>query len=317
MTREESVAWTPAQAPDQTGRVAVVTGANAGIGIEIARNLAFLGATAVLACRDTGAAARARDRITASAPGTTVATVPLDLADLASVNACVTALAARYGQVDLLINNAGVMTAQRRETADGFEADFGTNFLGHFALTGGLVTAGALAATGRVVTVTSVTHRGREASIDFDDLQSKSGFDPRRAYARSKMAVTTFAFELQRRLEAAGTQMMSVAAHPGGVRTAILRDRHPLMRLVYHRHLAPLTGWFTQSPAAGALPVLRAATDPTITGASLIGPGGRGELVGPPVQVRASNRARDQTTGRRLWHVAQELTGVAFLDELR
>ncbi|MFD4405464.1 oxidoreductase [Nocardia sp. NPDC058499] len=305
--------WLPAQAGDQSGRVAVVTGANTGIGFEIARDLAGLHATVVLACRNHLAAESAVQQITATHPHADLHTVQLDLGSLESITAAAGHMRVRWPVIDLLINNAGVMAATRGRTSDGFETDFGTNFLGHFALTAQLVDVIDAATAGRIVTVSSITHRRRAATVDFADPHYAGGeFVPDLAYARSKMAGMVFMVELQRRLAAAGSPALSVAAHPGGVRTNILHHRSRLMQLVYSPRLAWATGWFTQSPAEGALPVLRAALDPAVAGGEFFGPGGRGELVGPPVPVAVSRRALDPETGQRLWDMAQEMTGVPF-----
>ncbi|MBC7305003.1 MAG: SDR family NAD(P)-dependent oxidoreductase [Nocardia sp.] len=304
-----------AQAPDQSGRVAVVTGSNTGIGLEIARALAARHATVVLACRNQDRASAAREDILASVPEADIVVVPLDTSSLASVAACAQLIRQRWPVIDLLINNAGVMAREHAYTVDGFETDFGTNFLGHFALTGGLIDALTAAPNGRIVTVSSITHRRRDAGLDFDDLALERGFDPAVAYARSKMASMTFMVELQRRLSAAAVSTLSSAAHPGGVRTGILQQQNRLVQLVYHPRLTGLTGWFTQSPADGAQPILRAALDTGVRGADFFGPGGRWELIGRPVPVAISRRAQDPATATRLWHAAEELTGVRFLDQ--
>ena len=298
---------------DRSVRVAVVTGANTGIGWETARALAARAATVVLACRNRSAAERAARDITASVPGSQVHVVTLDLADSASIAACAQQLRARWPVIDLLINNAGVMAHAPGRTVDGFETDFGTNFLGPFALTAQLVESVAAAPAGRVVTVSSITHRIRAATLDLADPHFRTQpFDTTTAYARSKLAAVTFMLELQRRLAAAGSSTISVGAHPGGVRTNILSHQNRAIRWVYHPRMARLTGWFTQSPADGARPILRAALDPALRGGEFFGPGGRWDLVGAPVPVRTARRAQDPEVGARLWARAQEWTGVEF-----
>lgn len=302
--------WSLADATPQTGRVAVVTGANSGIGLEIARELARLGARVVLACRSGAAAKAARDDICRTVAGAHIDVVRLDLSDLASVRQAAAQLQASYPVIDLLVNNAGVMHHTRQVTADGFEGDLATNFLGPFALTGLLLDRIRAAAAGRIVAVSSKTHRvGR---IRFDDLNLAQSFTPAVAYGQSKLAQLLFTFELHRRLSAAKAAVIALAAHPGGTRTAILRDQHPVVRMVYHPRLRYLTGWFTQDTASGALPVLRAATDPAATGGQFYGPGGRFELVGPPELVRTASRARDTAVQARLWDIAERLTGVSY-----
>lgn len=302
--------WSLSHGLPQDGRTAVVTGANTGVGLETARGLAARGATVVLACRKAQAAATAADDIRATVPGAHIDVARVDLSDLASVRACAEVLRANYPVIDLLVNNAGVMHQTRALTRDGFEGDFATNFLGPFALTGLLLDRILASDGGRIVAVSSKTHRvGR---IWFDDPQLAKGFTPQVAYTQSKLAQLMFTFELQRRLQSRGSAAMALAAHPGGTRTAILREQRPLLRLVYHRRLRYLTGWFTQGPAQGALPVLRAVTDPAAAGGQFYGPGGRYEYVGAPVLVRAATRAHDTDAQKRLWALAEDLTGVIY-----
>ncbi|UGT62726.1 oxidoreductase [Nocardia asteroides] len=311
MVQSKARGWTAAQAGEQSGRVAVVTGANSGIGLETARALAVAGATVVLACRDVGRAEAARAAIAESAPDAQVRVEQLDLAALASI----TDFAGRlpYPAIDLLINNAGVMAAARGTTADGFEIDFGTNFLGPFALTGRLLDRLAAAPAARIVTVGSHTDRTPSARLDFEDLQSEKGFRTSRTYARSKLAVTTFMVELDRRLTAAGSSTRALGAHPGGVRTGILNQQNRLLRAAFDERLARLTNWFSQSPADGARAILRAALDPAAQGGDYFGPGGRNPLVGPPERVPISRPALDPVLGARLWGEAEKLTGVRYL----
>lgn len=298
------------QGSPQRGRTAVVTGANTGVGLEVARGLATLGADVVLACRNLDAADAARDDILRTVPGARIDVVHLDVSDLASVHACAEKLRAAHPVIDILVNNAGVMHQTRQLTADGFEGDFGTNFLGPFALTGLLLDRVLVSPAGRIVAVNSKTSRG--GRISFDDLQLESSFSPAAAYTQSKLAQLMAVFELQRRLETAGSPAISLAAHPGGTRTGILREQSRSIRWVFNRRFRFLTGWFTQAPADGALPMLRAATDPGATGGQFYGPGGRFEQIGPPVLVRAARRAHDVEAQQRLWQIAEELTGVSY-----
>lgn len=309
--RSEARGWTPAQAGEQGGRVAVVTGANSGIGLETARALAVAGATVVLACRNAEKAEAARAAIAESAPGAAVEVEQLDLASLGSIAAFAGRLP--HPAVDLLINNAGVMASAAGRTADGFEIDFGTNFLGPFALTGLLLDRLARAPAARIVTVGSHTDRTRSARLDFGDLQSEHGFRTSSAYARSKLAVTTWMVELDRRLVAAGASTRALGAHPGGVRTGILDQQNRLLRIAFDERLARLTNWFSQSPADGARAILRAALDPEAQGGDYFGPAGRNPLVGPPGRVPIARPALDPVLGRRLWDAAEELTGVRYL----
>jgi NAD(P)-dependent dehydrogenase (short-subunit alcohol dehydrogenase family) len=302
--------WTAADIPDQTGRTAVVTGANSGLGYHTALGLARHGAHVVLACRDAGRGADALSRLTAAAPAASVELGILDLADLASVRRFAETHTANGGP-DLLVNNAGVMALPLRRTVDGFEMQFGTNHLGHFALTG-LLLPGLLARPGaRVVTVSSGVHRvGR---IDFDNLNAERSYRKWLAYGQSKLANLLFTLELQRRLDAAGVAVLAAAAHPGyaatnlqttGVRMAGQRRLEPLVQLG-NRLLA-------QPDAMGALPSLFAATDPTVRGGDYIGPDGLLEQRGHPKRVARSRRAQDADTARRLWDVSEGLTGVRY-----
>ncbi|WP_435873850.1 oxidoreductase [Nocardia fluminea] len=291
--------WSETDIPGLAGRIAVVTGANTGLGFETARAVAARGATVVLACRDSGKAADAAQRITTRVSGARVDTVVLDLASLASVRAAAQRVRGRYDRVDLLINNAGV-TGLSGTTEDGFEIQFGINHLGHFALTGLLLDRLVAADAGRVVTVSSIGHRfGR---IDLDDPARSAG----NAYAASKLANLLFTYELDRRLT--GTPACALAAHPGGASTEVFRYSPALFRLP---NLA-IARLFGRTPAMGALPTLRAATDPAAKGGEYYGPAGLFEIGGYPGRVRSSTRSMDPERGRRLWVASEELTGVRF-----
>jgi NAD(P)-dependent dehydrogenase (short-subunit alcohol dehydrogenase family) len=298
--------WTAADVPDQTGRTAIVTGANTGIGFEAAAVLAARGATVVLACRDLDKAKQAAARVTASTPGAAVQVQRLDLAALASVRGAADELRDRYDRIDLLVNNAGVMWTPRQTTADGFELQFGTNHLGHFALTGLLLDRLLATPGSRVVTISSLGHRtGR---IHFDDLQLERRYGRQRAYGQSKLANLMFTYELQRRLAAAGAGTIAVAAHPGGSRTELTRHL-PRGISTASRLLEPL---WAQGADMGALPTLRAATDPRVQGGEYYGPDGFAEGRGYPKRVGSSRRSHDVEVQRRLWAVSEELTGVGY-----
>lgn len=291
--------WSEADIPGLAGRIAVVTGANTGLGFETARAMAARGATVVLACRDSGRASDAAERIVMGVPGARVATVALDLASLASVRAAAELVRGRYDRIDLLINNAGV-TGLSGTTEDGFEIQFGVNHLGHFALTGLLLDRLLVSDAGRVVTVSSIGHRfGR---IDPDDPAGSTG----NAYATSKLANLLFTYELDRRL--AGTSVAALAAHPGGASTEVFRYSPAAFRLP---NLA-IARLFGRTPAMGALPTLRAATDPAAKGSEYYGPSGLFEIGGYPERVRSSSRSMDRESWRRLWEASEELTGVRF-----
>ena len=296
-----SARWTTDDVPGQQGRLAVVTGANTGLGFETAQALATRGASVVLAVRNVEKGKKAAARIAAAAPGATVTVQELDLSSLDSVRSAAAELRAGHPKIDLLICNAGVMYPPKQTTHDGFELQFGTNHLGHFALTGLLLEQMLPVPGSRVVTVSSVGHRIR-ARVNFDDLQWERSYSRVRAYGQSKLANLVFTYELQRRLSGAGTTI-AIAAHPGFAATELMR--HSPMAAV-------VTPLFSQNAAMGALPVLRAATDPSVLGGQYYGPGGFLGLRGYPKLVASSRRSHDEAVQRRLWAVSEELTGVTF-----
>ena len=296
--------WSTEEIPDQRGRRVVVTGANSGLGLVAARELARKGASVVLACRNQEKGAAALAGVRAAAPGADVALAALDLSSLESVQ---TFAAGHDGPLDLLVANAGVMAPPRRETADGFELQLGTNHLGHFALTGRLLDALRRSDSARIVTLSSNEHRG--GKIDFDDLQLESGYSPRGSYQRSKLANAVFAIELYRRLRAASSSAISVFAHPGYSATN-LQSTGPTgpakaVMALTNRVLA-------QSAERGTLPSLYAATAPGVEGGEYYGPDGFQEMRGHPKKVEAIPEAYDPETGRRLWEASEELTGVRY-----
>ena len=303
----ETRKWKEADVPDQSGRVAVVTGANTGIGYQTAAVLAYSGAHVVLAVRDLEKGNAALSRIVAASPKADVTLQALDLSSLDSVRAAAEALRSAYPRIDLLINNAGVMWTPKQVTEDGFELQFGTNHLGHFALTGLLLDHLLPVRGSRVVTVSSMGHRMR-AAIHFDDLQWERGYDRAAAYGQSKLANLLFTYELQRRLAASRPNTIAVAAHPGGSNTELTRN---LPRII--KPVADVFGpMLFQSAAMGALPTLRAATDPAVQGGQYYGPDGLGEQRGHPKLVESSAQSHDEDLQRRLWTVSEELTGVTF-----
>jgi len=295
-----------ANIPDQHGRVAVVTGANSGLGLVTATELARHGARVVLAVRNTAAGREAADRITGD-----VEVRELDLASLASVRAFAAKLAADHAAIDLLVNNAGVvLLGPRRTSADGFELQLATNMLGHFALTGLLLDNLAAAPAARVVSLSSITHRN--AHLDFDDLMGERDYRAAAAYGRSKLATTVFGGELDRRLRAAGLPVLSVLAHPGLTRTNLTprawEHRGRLGRLIARAGLL-----VTQPVEQGAQPQLRAATGPAVRGGQFFGPARLWETRGRVAEAKLSREAADPAVGRRLWRAAEELTGVGYL----
>ncbi|MBE3007918.1 SDR family oxidoreductase [Microbispora sp. NEAU-D428] len=303
--------WNANHIPDQHGRVAVVTGANSGLGLVTATELARHGAHVVMAVRNTAAGEREAEAIRRSAPRAEIEVRELDLASLASVHAFAKDLTADFPAVDLLVNNAGVvLLGPARTTADGFELQFGTNMLGHFALTGLLLDNLGRADAARVVSLSSITHKN--AHLDFDDLMSRRDFNASRAYGRSKLATTVFGLELDRRLRAAGSPVVSVVAHPGLSRSNLTprawEHRGRLGRIFARGGLLA-----TQPAERGALPQLFAATAPGVRGGQFFGPSGLWEMRGRVVEVRPSTEAADPSVGRRLWTAAEELTGITYL----
>jgi NAD(P)-dependent dehydrogenase (short-subunit alcohol dehydrogenase family) len=298
--------WTADNIPSQRGRVAVVTGANSGLGLVTATELARHGARVVLAVRNTAAGREVAGRM-----GGDVEVRELDLASLDSVRTFAADLTADHPVIDLLVNNAGVvLLGPRRTSADGFELQLATNMLGHFALTGLLLGSLEAAPAARVVSLSSITHKG--AHLDFGDLMFERGYRAATAYGRSKLATTVFGLELDRRLRAAGSPVVSVLAHPGITRTNLTprawEHRGRLGRIIARAGLV-----FTQPVEQGALPQLRAATEPGLRGGTFFGPAGLGETRGRVTEARLSREAGDPAVGRRLWTVAEELTGVSYL----
>src|SRR5262245_1076560 len=297
--------WTSGDVPGQQGRLAVVTGANTGLGFETAQVLAARGASVVLAVRDTEKGERAAARIAVTAPGANVTVQPLDLASLESVRAAAGELRAQHPAIDLLINNAGVMFPPKQTTGDGFELQFGTNHLGHFALTGLLLEQMLPVPGSRVVTVSSTAHRLR-ARINFGDLQGERSYGRVAAYSQSKLANLMFTYELHRRLSsaAAAAATIAVAAHPGLASTELTRNSSAAS--------AAPARLISQTAAMGALPILRAATDPGVLGGQYYGPGRLLGTRGYPELAHSSGQSRDTAIQRRLWAVSEELTGVTF-----
>ncbi len=299
--------WTEADVPDQSGRVAIVTGSNTGLGYETARALAAKGAHVVIAVRNLDKGRDAVDRIMASTPKADLKLQKLDVGSLDSVRTAADELKGAYPHIDLLINNVGVMYPPKQTTVDGFELQFGTNHLGPFALTGLLIDHLLPVEGSRVVAVASVAHRIR-AKIHFEDLQWERRYNRVEAYGQSKLANLLFAYELQRRLAAAGKPTISVAAHPGLSNTELMRHIPGTGLPGYHQ----IASLFSNSPLMGALATLRAATDPGVKGGQYYGPDGFREVRGHPELVKSSSQSRDPELQRRLWAVSEELTGVSY-----
>jgi NAD(P)-dependent dehydrogenase (short-subunit alcohol dehydrogenase family) len=305
MLNPMSAKWTAADVPDQSDKVAIITGANSGLGFDTAAVLADKGAHVVLAVRSLDKGNEAANRIKAKNPNAVVSLQELDLTSLDSIRKAADELRAAYPRIDLLINNAGVMYVPTRETTkDGFEMQFGTNHLGHFALTGQLLDNLLPVEGSRVVTISSVGHKIM-ARIHFDDLQLERKYNRVEAYGQSKLANLLFTYELQRRLNAKGTPTVALAAHPGFSDTELMRHLPGFIPDFFWRP-------FTQSADMGALPTLRAATDPSAQGGQYYGPDGIGESRGHPKVVDSSAQSHNEDLQRRLWTVSEELTGITY-----
>lgn len=298
--------WTAEKIPDQTGRIAIITGANSGVGFVEARELARKGAKVIMACRNAEKAERARREILAAVPGANVEVELLDLAGLQSVRDFAERFRERGEPLDLLINNAGIMATPRGETADGFELQFGTNHLGHFALTNLLLESMVGRRDARVVTISSNAHKlGR---INFDNLHGRRRYFRWNAYNQSKLANLMFALELDRRLVTAGSPILSLAAQPGYAATNLHSSAPSFDRAV----MFVLEHMVAHAPELGALPILYAATEPDLAGGSYIEPDRLMGFRGYPHLGRPNANARDEDAAERLWKVSEELTGVSF-----
>jgi NAD(P)-dependent dehydrogenase (short-subunit alcohol dehydrogenase family) len=301
------MSWSVSDIPPQQGRAAVVTGTG-GLGFETALALARAGAEVILAGRNPAKGAESVAKIRAAAPGAEIRFEPLDLASLASVEAFAQRQLAERTSLDILVNNAGVMAPPKREaTAEGFELQFGANYLGHFALTALLLPLLQRAGAPRVVSVSSIAHL--QADIHFDDINWERAYRPTGAYAQSKLAMLLFALELQRRAEAAGWSLVSNAAHPGYARTELILNGPGRRAQLLSSLFGPLLG---QTSARGALPQLYAAAAPEAKGGAYYGPAGFLELKGPPAPAKMTARAQDAGLARRLWEVSEALTGASM-----
>ena len=302
--------WTTANIPDLQGKIIIVTGANSGIGFDTAKEFARKGAQTILACRDMDKAREALDTIKAEIPGATVEIMELDLASLKSIKSFANAFKEKFNHLDILVNNAGIMMVPYGKTEDGFERQFGTNHLGHFALTGLLMETLKNSSAARVVNISSNGHRFGE--MDFGNLLFEDGKDytPTRAYGRSKLANLLFTYELQHRCEQAGLNIIATAAHPG-ISNTNLADH--LYDNWFLKPIASLVMRIFQSSAMGALPSIRAAVDPNAKGGDYYGPDGPRESKGFPILVQSNEASHNLDDARRLWQVSEELTGVKYL----
>lgn len=303
--------WTVADIPDQTGRVAVVTGGNSGLGLETCRALAGAGATVVLGARRPDAGEAARADILRTHPQAAVEVARLDVGDLAQLQEAASAVVARHPAIDLLVNNAGIMATPQGTTADGFEQQLGVNHLGHFALTGHLLPALEAAPAARVVHVSSLA--ALDGRMAWDDLMHAARYQPFTVYCQSKLANQLFAYGLQRRLAVAGSATASIAAHPGFAQTNLLSTTRGVSWLT--PVVRPLIGLMWNDAARGALPQLFAATSPDAEPGGYYGPDGWGERAGWPTAARVPAAARVEADQDRLWAESERLTGVRYLSD--
>ncbi|MBC8154136.1 MAG: SDR family NAD(P)-dependent oxidoreductase [Bacteroidetes bacterium] len=295
--------WSIEQVPSQPGKVAIVTGANNGLGYEIALGLAKKDIEVVLACRNLQKAEEAKSRIVNEYPKAQIKCIKIDVSSLREVREFASQFQKQYQKLDLLINNAGIMMSPYKVTEDGFENQLATNYIGHFALTGLLLPLLTGTPGSRVVTLSSLSYKWAE--IQFDDLHAKKGYSRRKAYGQSKRACLIFAYELHRRLSAAGYNTLSVAAHPGLSKTNLDQYFPALIR--------PLGSLFLQPAKKGALPVLYAALEQAIKGGEFIGPDGFQEMRGYPTRVDSDEYSKDKKVAERLWKASEEMTNSHYL----
>lgn len=303
--------WNEKSVPDQSGKRVLITGANSGIGFETAQVLAQQGAQVILACRNEAKALAAMAKIRQRYPRANLQFMALDLGSLQSVRELAALFFEQYDTLDILINNAGVMWLPESRTVDGFESQFGTNHLGHFALTGLLLPALLKTPGARVVTVSSIAHK--EGDLHFDDLWLQHGYGKQKAYAQSKLANLVFARELQRRLSQAGSSVLSLACHPGVASTHLaVPGFEQGGQTLLAKLMQVLTPLVAQSARKGALPTLYAATSHSVEGGEYYGPDGFYEAYGYPAKARSTRRSQKPEWGKRLWEVSEQLTGVCY-----
>jgi protochlorophyllide reductase len=297
--------------PPQDGRVAIVTGANSGLGFHTAERLAGAGARVLMACRNPEKAQSAYDELLATHPGADVELISLDLSSLDSVKSAAAQITASETHLDLLINNAGVMAIPRNLTADGFEMQLGTNHLGHFALTGRLLDLLLATPDSRVVSVSSTAHK--MGKIKFDDLQGERKYEKWSRYGQSKLANLLFTYELERRLTASDASVMALASHPGWSATHLQTSGRGVEEASFMgKVIGVANGLIAQSAAMGALPTLYAATSPDAVPGGFYGPEGIGEIRGMPTKVKSTSKSHDTATAERLWDISEDLTGVSY-----
>ena len=301
--------WTINNIEDLGGKVYIVTGANSGLGFESSKALAAKGASVVMACRNLDKGNKAKEEILKDFPAVDIKVMKLDLQDLSSVKSFSESFQNEYQRLDVLLNNAGIMMPPYQLTKDGYESQFGVNHLGHFALTGLLMNLIKTTPNSRVVNVSSLAHKRGE--INFDNLmyEKENSYSPMKAYGRSKIANLYFTYELQRRFEANKINALSVSAHPGISETNLSKfmEKRFIVSL-----LKPIFSFIMQPASMGALPQLRAATDPSVKGAQYYGPGSKREFKGYPVLVNSNESSHDLEIASRLWRVSEELTKVVY-----
>jgi len=301
--------WTTAYIPDLTGKTIIITGGNSGLGFESAKAFANKGAEVIIACRSLGRGEEAKKQILVQNPKAVIEVMELDLEDLNSIKRFASRFKESYDRLDILMNNAGIMTVPYGLTKDGFERQFGTNHLGHFALTGLLIEIISKTPESRVVNVSSIAHKNGD--VDFDNLLYENGRDytPMKSYRRSKLANLLFTYELQRFFESRGIDSMAVAAHPGVSKTNLVR--HIETKFII-RLFRPLLVLIIQSAAIGALAQMRAAVDPDVKGGEYWGAHGYREMSGYPVLVQSNEISRNTETAGKLWEISEKLTGVVY-----
>ena len=293
--------WTSEDIPDQTGKIAIVTGANSGLGFEVAKVLARKGAHVIMGCRNIEKAEEAHNQIISEEGNVSLEIIQLDLSDLASIREFAKKFSEKHQHLDILCNNAGIMMTPYQKTVDGFELQLGTNHFGHFALTGLLIDKLMNTENSRIVTMSSFGHK--RGKMDFDDLNWEESYKRIGAYGRSKLANLLFAYELQRRLEAKGSKTISLASHPGWTRTNLQRN------VAIFR---ALNNVFSQKPEMGALPMLYAATAPEAEGGDYFGPDGRLGWKGYPKKVESSEDSHNMEDAKKLWKISEKLTGIVL-----
>ena len=296
------------EVPSQKGRIAIVTGANIGLGYETALAFAEKDIKVIMACRNLQKAEKAKKDILNQAPHGDLEVMEIDLSKLKSVRSFAKTFLEKYSQLDLLVNNAGVMMPPYSKTEDGFELQMGANYFGHFLLTGLLLDTILKTPNSRIVSLSSNAHK--QGKINFDDLQSEKSYSKIGAYSQSKLACLMYAYELQRRLDKAGKKTISVAAHPGASTTNL--DQH-LPRLAVKIIMPILKATIAQSPAAGAEPTLYAALGKDVKGGDYFGPGGFGEFSGRAKKVESTKLSHDKEIAKKLWEVSEELTDISYL----